>query len=175
MTKACLPGYELLAEVGNVVGAEQILADLISEKRVVFAWDPYNGKEPLKRIPAKQWLMVGAEKFIAEGKARPYPLATRTVTLLLQKQPLKKRKSVGSNKGGRPPKGDWEAIEDALAARIERDGEPEPRNIDGWQRQADVYRWVADLLVREGVDVSETTIKTHVGKMLKRMVRNSVD
>ena len=174
MTGFCPPGFDFLSDVRDEVGADQLHADLIKEVRIAFVWDRYNGKSPLQRVPANSWLLVGAEHWLAEGKARPYHLATRTVTLLVQKSsetsPAENIKK--PNRGGRPPSGDWEAIEDALAARIQRDGQPDSLNIPGWQTRADVGKWVADLLSREGADVSESTIKRNVARMLDRVVQN---
>ncbi|WP_353644220.1 hypothetical protein [Mesorhizobium sp. WSM2239] len=72
------------------------------------------------------------------------------------------------NRGGAPTKGDWPAIEEAFRRKVQERGLPEPLNEDGWQRQADVERWIADVLAREGTEVSETTLKNRAREFMSR-------
>ncbi|MCV0395921.1 MAG: hypothetical protein K5872_06655 [Rhizobiaceae bacterium] len=72
----------------------------------------------------------------------------------------------GNNKGGAPAKADWPAIEEAFQREVQERGLPDALNEHGWQRQADVERWIADILVREGVEVSETTRKNYARQFL---------
>jgi len=73
-----------------------------------------------------------------------------------------------TSKGGAPPKADWPALEEAFLREVKERGVPELLNVEGWQRQADVERWIAEMLDRENIDVSETTIRGHARKFLSR-------
>jgi hypothetical protein len=46
---------------------------------------------------------------------------------------------------------------------------PDETNVDGWQRQADVERWLGDILIREGVEsISEATLRRRARGFLSR-------
>ena len=59
-----------------------------------------------------------------------------------------------SNKGGRPPAVDWEALKDALVEQIKIHGFPEPRNLPGWCGTKDVVDWATTKLGKESQNVS---------------------
>jgi hypothetical protein len=70
---------------------------------------------------------------------------------------------------GAPPKADWSAIEEAFRREVAEHGMPDETNVDGWQRQADVERWLGDILIREDVEsVSEATLRRHAKDFLSR-------
>jgi hypothetical protein len=59
------------------------------------------------------------------------------------------------NRGGAPTKADWAAIEEAYVMKVREDGAPNKGNEPGWQTQADVGRWIVDIV---GGDVGRTTV-----------------
>ena len=69
---------------------------------------------------------------------------------------------------GTRPKADWPAYEEAFRGEVAKRGMPDETNVDGWQRQADVERWLGDILIREGVEVSEATLRRHARGFLSR-------
>jgi hypothetical protein len=70
---------------------------------------------------------------------------------------------------GAPPKADWSAIEEAFRRKVAERGMPDETNVDGWQWQADVERWLDDILIREGVEsVSEATLRRRAKDFLSR-------
>jgi hypothetical protein len=70
---------------------------------------------------------------------------------------------------GTRPKADWPAIEEAFRREVAERGMPDEINVDGWQRQADVERWLGDILSREGVEsVSEATLRRRAKDFLSR-------
>src|SRR6516164_2738716 len=50
------------------------------------------------------------------------------------------------NKGGAPPKADWDALKEPLRAEIKKHGYPHPQNPPGWQRTKDVVDWALTML-----------------------------
>jgi hypothetical protein len=74
---------------------------------------------------------------------------------------------------GKPPKADWSAIEEAFRREVAERGMPDETNVDGWQRQADVERWLGDILIRERVEVSESTLRRHAKGFLSRARKGS--
>jgi hypothetical protein len=71
--------------------------------------------------------------------------------------------------GGRPPTVDWETIEDALALEVKARGVPDRENPKGWRTQADVERWINNLLSDRGDQASDTTVRDHTREMLSRL------
>jgi hypothetical protein len=69
---------------------------------------------------------------------------------------------------GTAPKADWSAIEEAFRREVAERGMPDETNVDGWQRQADVERWLSDILIRERVEVSEATLRRRAKDFLSR-------
>jgi len=67
------------------------------------------------------------------------------------------------------PKADWSAIEEAFRREVAERGVPDELNVDGWQRQADVERWLGNILIREGVEsISEATLRRRAKDFLSR-------
>jgi hypothetical protein len=95
---------------------------------------------------------VGRTPFLAEAEFQDW---------------LARRDPVAPSKGGAPPKADWAALKEAFQREVDVRGFPEPLNVDGWQRQADVERWIAYHLAKEQIEVSETTLKTHARRFLQ--------
>ena len=71
------------------------------------------------------------------------------------------------SKAGRKSTVDWDAIQCALENQIKQRGVVGPDNGTGWRNQADVERFVADLLSGRGEKAAEATIREHVKEMLK--------
>jgi hypothetical protein len=70
---------------------------------------------------------------------------------------------------GTLPKADWSAIEEAFRREVAERGMPDELNVDGWQLQADVERWLDKILIREGVEsVSEATLRRRAKDFLSR-------
>jgi hypothetical protein len=83
---------------------------------------------------------------------------------------LKNGKEKGtSTKRGRKPKADWEAIEEAFAARVLLDGYPDARNVKGWSQQSDVEEWISGLVEREGVSLAESTLRRRAKEFMTRV------
>ena len=83
----------------------------------------------------------------------------------LNKNYRAKPKSKG--RGGAPAKVDFPALEEAFKKEIEKRGWPEPHlNDDDWRCQADVERWIIDVMKRGGVEISETTARTHARSLM---------
>jgi hypothetical protein len=75
---------------------------------------------------------------------------------------------------GTRPKADWSAIEEAFRREVAKRGMPDETNVDGWQRQADVERWLGDILIREGVEsISESTLRRRARGFLSRVREGS--
>jgi hypothetical protein len=75
----------------------------------------------------------------------------------------------GNRPRGTRPKADWPAIEEAFRREVAKRGMPDETNVDSWQRQADVERWLGDILIREGVEsISEATLRRRARGFLSR-------
>jgi hypothetical protein len=74
-----------------------------------------------------------------------------------------------SNKGGRPPAVDWEALKDPLVEQIKIYGFPEPGNPPGWRGTKDVVDWATAKLRKESQNVAHRTIEDNVRKMLREI------
>src|SRR5262245_1704215 len=74
-----------------------------------------------------------------------------------------------SNKGGRPPTADWEALKDALEAEIKTAGYPDPRNPPGWRQTKDVVEWAYTKLGKQGEGVAPRTVADNVRRMLREL------
>lgn len=75
---------------------------------------------------------------------------------------------------GTRPKADWSAIEEAFRREVAERGMPDETNDDDWQRQADVERWLYDMLIREGVEsISEATLRRRAKDFLFRARKGS--
>lgn len=70
-------------------------------------------------------------------------------------------------RGGKE-KADWDAYREAFAERVVTDGFPAKTNVEGWQRQADVQRWLADLVQRDGYDVAASTLARHAKELMEQ-------
>jgi hypothetical protein len=73
------------------------------------------------------------------------------------------------NKGGAPPKADWDALKEPLRAEIKKHGHPHPQNPPGWQRTKDVVDWALTMLGTTGEDVSPRTVEDNVRRILKEL------
>ncbi|RWK36639.1 hypothetical protein [Mesorhizobium sp.] len=69
---------------------------------------------------------------------------------------------------GRKKVADWDAYYLAFKTKIAADGFPDELNDVGWNKQADVERWVTDLLEREGYSAANSTVRGHVVAFLER-------
>lgn len=72
-------------------------------------------------------------------------------------------------KRGRRKAADWEAYFEALKTKIAVVGYPDELNVRGWDKQADVERWVTELLEREGCSAGVSTVREYVAKFLARI------
>ena len=80
-----------------------------------------------------------------------------------------------SNSTGRPPSYDWDASGAAYDARVKELGHPDPLNEDGWQRQADVVRWVMRLIEQDtGQEPgSDSQAKTYARTWMTRSAKKA--
>jgi hypothetical protein len=81
--------------------------------------------------------------------------------------------SKASNKGGRPPAVDWEALKDALREENKKHGYPDPGNPPGWRQTKDVADWAEAKLGREVKDVSRRTIEDNVRRILRELKKEA--
>jgi len=88
----------------------------------------------------------------------PFEVSRQQLVALLPKE---------KSKAGRKSTVDWDAVQCALENQIKQRGMFGPDNGTGWQSQADVERFVADLLSGRGEKAAEATIREHVKEMLK--------
>ncbi|WP_152049036.1 hypothetical protein [Aureimonas psammosilenae] len=71
-------------------------------------------------------------------------------------------------KVGRKPKFDWEEYEQAFLMKVDEEGQPEKSNVEGWQSQADVARWLQSLAERERLEMSFDSAKRKARAMMGR-------
>lgn len=78
--------------------------------------------------------------------------------------------STAKARRGGVPKADWEKYEEAFAKKLAEDGYPDETNVNGWQRQADVVRWLESLVEKDiGYDkVSESTLARHAKTFMNK-------
>lgn len=74
-------------------------------------------------------------------------------------------------KGGRPTAADWETVKDALKIKIGEMGVPDRENPAGWRTQADVEKWVAELLQIRMEDAADSTIRDNTKRLLAKIER----
>jgi hypothetical protein len=77
-------------------------------------------------------------------------------------------KPTSKQRGGRPTKGDLTALQEAFRLKVQECGWPEPLNVEGWQRQADVEAWATKLLEdRDDISITERTARSYAQQLLK--------
>src|SRR5262245_32240062 len=77
-----------------------------------------------------------------------------------------------SNRGGRPPAVDWEALKDALREEIKIHGYPDPRNPPGWRGTKDAVEFAVRRLGKEFTG-SHRTIEYNVRRILRELQATS--
>ena len=82
---------------------------------------------------------------------------------------LNTQPSERSNKGGRPPAADWEALEARLVEEIKIHGYPERGNPPGWRGTKDAAELAEATLRKESGNVSRRTIEDNVRKILRKL------
>lgn len=65
-------------------------------------------------------------------------------------------------------KADWEAYRQVFTEKVASDGYPDEHNVKGWQRQADVARWLSELVQRDHVDVAASTLARHAKALMEQ-------
>jgi hypothetical protein len=86
-----------------------------------------------------------------------------------ERSDLDTQPSKHSNKGGRPPTADWEALRNALVEEIKIAGYPDPRNPPGWRQTKDVVEWAYTKLGKQGKGVAPRTVADNVRRMLREL------
>src|SRR5262249_20628178 len=81
--------------------------------------------------------------------------------------------SPDSNKGGRPPAVDWEALKDAIVKEIKNHGYPEGQNPPGWRGTKDVADFIEDTFPKEVKKVSRRTIEDNVRRIIRELKATS--
>lgn len=113
--------------------------------------------------PKNYWLRVGVT-LSTNDVYRIWPKAAPTSERAGEP---KKRK-----KPGPVPTYDWDAFRDAFFAKVHSKTPPDwpdTLNVEGWQTQADVERWVQELAVRGGgKEPSVSSIREHVSEWLSK-------
>ena len=79
------------------------------------------------------------------------------VDAVLKGRPFESNKN--KNPGGRPQKADWGAFYDRFVEVCKMRGLPDKTNVDGWQTQADVEEWLAELAQNDRTPVGDTQIR----------------
>ena len=74
-----------------------------------------------------------------------------------------------ASKRGRKPGADWDAYFLAFKAKVEADGYPDALNVEGWNKQADVERWLAEQAARDHCSPSSSTIRRHAKAFLAKV------
>jgi hypothetical protein len=97
-------------------------------------------------------------RMLVKMAGKPIEVSRQQLVALLPKE---------KSKAGRKSTVDWDAVQYALENQIKQRGMFGPDNGTGWQNQADVERFVADLLSRRGESAVESTIRDNVKAMLK--------
>jgi hypothetical protein len=117
-------------------------------------------------LPAKVFEHWCARHHLPESPPRFVPQESHRVS---------KRKHLTQpfNKGGRPPKVDWNALKDAFQQEIKICGYPNSQNPPGWQRTKDVVDWAFTKLGKEGENVIPRTVADHVRRMLRELKASS--
>jgi len=82
---------------------------------------------------------------------------------------LNTQPSERSNKGGRPPAADWEALKDALVEEIKTQGYPDRQNLPGWRGTKDVADWIVETFPKEVKRVSRRTIEHNVRRIIREL------
>ena len=78
---------------------------------------------------------------------------------------------IRASKRGRKPGADWDAYFLAFEAKVKADGYPDALNVEGWNKQADVERWLAEQAARDHCSPASSTIRRHAKTFLAK-VRN---
>jgi hypothetical protein len=72
--------------------------------------------------------------------------------------------------GGAPEQFDWQAYDEQFKREVAERGFPDPTNVKGWRRQADVERWLKDL-VENDPGAERTTMSDRTARVAaKRMM-----
>ena len=129
-----------------------------------------------RALPAEFWVRAAEQGEIdwVQGeyarddrhKARSLYLALSDINTMYP-PPERHAKAAQRKSPGAPQKADWAAITDAYLQEVKSVGFPDRLNEDGWQTQADVQRWIERLLEREGISVSETTLKDRARRIME--------
>ena len=100
------------------------------------------------------------------GKRRPHP--DETADEAKERIVGEQARWVSKDVGGRPPRPIWDAVEQALKAKIAEQGKPTKANIAGWRTSADAERWVDDFIIKhlDKDGAPATTIRPHVRRIL---------
>ena len=126
-----------------------------------------------EQIPAHEWayLDLTGDSNLAdrlwfktrfhEGRISDVTLRRDDICRLWPSHPASKR--------GRKPGADWDAYFLAFKAKVEADGYPDAQNVEGWNKQTDVERWLAEQAARDHLFPSSSTIRRHAKTFLKKV------
>lgn len=94
-------------------------------------------------------------------------LQTWLASLNFNSPPGRASGSPKDRRGGKE-KADWDAYRQEFVQKVATDGFPDKNNVEGWQWQADVQRWLADLVQRDGYDVAASTLARHAKELMEQ-------
>jgi hypothetical protein len=130
---------------------------------------PYVRIEDIDLKSLKAWL--GA---LTAGLTHPHPSAvlgtpaTAALDNIVEVGPaLRADPSPKSRRGG-VEKADWETYQRIFSEKVAKEGYPDLQNEKGWQRQADVERWLDGLVKQDRVDISPSTLARHAKAFMKK-------
>lgn len=141
-------GYASITTLHETPDADAATAEKMHKGEITtLKWDPEKPDVPPLHIERSTWRNLPFTKaVIAGGRYKPDLLGKQVFYVLVALPPPPPK-----NKGGRVAKYDWSAARDALVRKIAEEGLPDPElGADGWRCQADVERWVRDVLDHDG-------------------------
>lgn len=77
-------------------------------------------------------------------------------------------------KRGRRHVADWVAYKLVYFDKVRTEGQPNDDNVKGWQTQADVIRFLHDLVVRDGSSAEHSTLKEHAREMMHEAIERGI-
>jgi hypothetical protein len=80
-------------------------------------------------------------------------------------------RALGTAKSGRSKKIHFETLEAAFRLECEEKGNPEDEGPKGWQRQADVAKWVLSFASDKEIEISDSTAKKYATDLMERLGR----